>query len=111
MAWSSTLYCQHPDEATARAAAAAFGVEFPESGEIPTGNQNYALVAPMQPPWEMPPVFDEDGVEVTPGVPEDGFWSMLRLNTDWAGYAATMAALEASGVLRDLADPPVVWAS
>ena len=108
--WSPAIYCQHPDEATARAAAAALGVDFPETGEIPTGNQNYAMHAPMQPPCSVPPVHDEDGVEVTLGVPESGFWSMLRLNTDWPGYAATMAAIEASGVRRDLVDPPVVWA-
>ena len=108
--WSPTIYCQHPDEVTARAAAAALGVDFPPSGRIPTGNQNFAMHAPMQPPWATPPVVDEDGVEVTPGTPEPGFWSMLRLNMDWPGYEATIAAIEASGVRRDLADPPVVWA-
>ena len=38
--WSPPIYCQHPDEATARAAATALGVDFPPSGRIPTGNQN-----------------------------------------------------------------------
>lgn len=108
--WSPAIYCQHPDEATARAAAAALGVEFPESGEIPTGNQNYAMHAPMQPPWVTPPVVDDDGMIVTPGVAETGYWSMLRLNMDWPGYEATMAAIETSGVRRDLANPPVEWA-
>lgn len=108
--WSSAIYCQHPDEATARATAAALGVDFPESGEIPSGNQNYALHAPMQPPWATPPVLDGDGNVVTPGVPETGYWSMLRFNMDWPGYAATLAAIEASGVKRDLAQPPVIWA-
>lgn len=108
--WSPAIYCQHPDEATARAAATALGVDFPESGEIPTGNENYAMHAPMQPPWVTPPVFNGAGEEETPGVPEPGFWSMLRLNMAWPGYEATLAAIEASGVRRDLADPPVVWA-
>lgn len=108
--WSPAIYCQHPDEATARAAAAALGVDFPPSGDIPSGNQNYALCAPMQAPWATPPVVDADGMIVTPGVPEPGYWSMLRLNMDWPGYAETMAAIEAAGVRRDLVDPPVVWA-
>lgn len=108
--WSPAIYCQHPDEATARAMATALGVNFPASGAIPTGNENYALHAPMQPPWATPPVVDEGGVVVTPGVAETGYWSMLRFNMDWPGYAATLAAIEASGVRRVLADPPVVWA-
>lgn len=108
--WSPAIYCQHPDEATARAAAAALGVDFPSSGDIPFGNQHYALCAPMQAPWATPPVLDGDGMIVTPGVPEAGYWSMLRLNMDWPGYGATMAAIEASGVRRELADPPVEWA-
>ena len=108
--WSPAIYLQHPDEATARAAAAALGMDFPETGEIPTGNGNFALHAPMQAPWVTPPVFNEAGEIVTPGVAETGYWSMLRLNLDWPGYAATMAAIEASGVKRDLVNPPVVWA-
>lgn len=108
--WSPAIYCQHPNEATARAAAAALGVDFPESGEIPTGNQNYAMHAPMTPPWATPPVVDVDGVITTPGVPESGFWSMLRFNMDWPGYETTLAAIEASGVRRHLVTPPVVWA-
>jgi|GEM_PF-958188 len=108
--WSSTIYCQHPDEASARAAAAALGMNFPESDAIPTGNENFALHAPMQPPWATRPVFNEEGAVVTPGVPEGGYWSMLRLNTAWPGYSATIAAIETSGVRRDLVDPPVVWA-
>lgn len=108
--WSPAIYCCHPDEATARAAATALGVEFPASGRIPTGNENYAMHAPMQPPWVTPPDLDEEGVEVTPGVPEAGYWSMLRLNMDWSGYQAAMVAIDASGVQRELADPPVVWA-
>lgn len=108
--WSAAIYCQYPDEATARAAAAALGVDFPPSGDIPSGNQNYALYAPMQAPWATPPVVDGSGMIVTPGVPEPGFWSMLRLNVEWPGYEATMAAIEAAGVRRDLVDPPVVWA-
>jgi len=108
--WSPAIYCQHPDEATARAAAAALGVDFPDSGQIPTGNENFAMHAPMQPPWVTPPVFDGEGLEVTPGVAQPGYWSMLRFNVDWPGYEATLAALEAAGVRRELVNPPVVWA-
>jgi len=108
--WSPAIYLQHPDEATARVAAASLGMAFPESGAIPTGNENFALHAPMQPPWATPPVVDGDGNVVTPGVPETGFWSMLRLNMDWAGAVPTLAAIDASGVRRDLSTPPVVWA-
>ena len=108
--WSQEIYCQHPDEAAARAAAAALGVDFPESGAIPTGNENYALHAPMTPPWVTPPVVDDEGNIITPGVSEPGYWSMLRLNMDWPGYEATLAAIEASGVRRALVDPPVFWA-
>ncbi len=108
--WSAAIYCQHPDEATARAAAAALGVDFPASGDIPSGNQNYALHAPMRAPWATPPVLDEEGMVVTPGVPEPGYWSLLRLNMEWPGYEATLAAIELAGVRRELPDPPVVWA-
>jgi hypothetical protein len=108
--WSPAIYCQHPNEATARAAATALGVDFPDSGAIPTGNENFAMHAPMTPPWITAPVYDEDGVEVAPGVAEAGYWSMLRFNMEWPGYAATLAAVEASGVVRELAAPPVVWA-
>jgi len=108
--WSPAFYVQFPDEPTARATATALGVDFPESGEIPTGNGNYAMHAPMQPPWVTPPVFDGEGAVVTPGVAEPGYWAMLRFNTDWPGYAATVAAIEGSGAKRTLAEPPVVWA-
>jgi hypothetical protein len=110
MAWGDAIYVQFPDEATARAFATALGVEFPDDGTIPTGNGNYAMHAPMETPWVTPPVYDVDGVEVTPGVPEPGYWAMLRLNDDFAGYAAIVAAIEGAGVQRDLVDPPVVWA-
>ena len=110
MAWRDTIYLQFPDEATARALATALGVDFPENGAIPSGNQNYALHAPMQPPWVTPPVYDVDGEEVTPGVPQPGYWAMLRLNDDFAGYQGIVAAIEGAGVQRTLATPPVVWA-
>lgn len=110
MAWTQAIYVCFPDEATARAMAEGLGVEFPASGRIPTGNQNYALSAPMQAPWIAPPAFDGEGEEVTPGVPEPGYWAMLRLNEAWAGCAATLAAIEGAGVRRELATPPVVWA-
>lgn len=110
MAWREAVYVQFPDEETARALATALGVDFPESGAIPSGNQNYAMHAPMTPPWITPPVFDAEGAEVTPGVHEPGYWAMLRLNDDFAGYEGIVTAIEAAGVRRDLVDPPVVWA-
>ena len=58
----------------------------------------------MQPPWAVEPT------ETTPGTPEAGYWAMLRLNDNWAGYAATMAAIETMGVARSLTDPPCVFA-
>ena len=110
MSWSSTIYVQVPDEATARAAAADLGLEFPDDGTIPTANHNFALHAPMVAPWQIAPTWgtDADGwvVLTAPGTPEPGYWAMLRLNTDWQGYPATMAALQAAGVVRALDDPP-----
>lgn len=109
MAWH-TRYCQFPDETTARAVGAALGIDFPEDGSIPSGNQNYALHAPMQAPWATPPVVDGDGAIVTPGAPEAGYWAMLRLNDNFSGYAALDAQIASSGFVRELVDPPVVWA-
>ncbi|TAJ97160.1 MAG: hypothetical protein EPO10_14555 [Reyranella sp.] len=97
MAWSEPIYTCHPDEATARAAASALGVEFLDNGSIPTGNQRYALCAPL--------VWSEEAP-----APEEGFWSMLRINLEWEGAVAIMAAIEASGAKRNLANPPVIWA-
>jgi len=109
--WSPAIYLQFPNEAAARAAATSLGVVFPESGEIPTGNENYAMHAPMQPPWiTLPGVGTGDDGPISPGVAEPGYWAMLRFNMEWPGYTTTVAALEASGVVRDLATPPVVWA-
>ena len=110
MSWPPTIYVQFQDEPTARAMAAALGVEFPNDGSVPTGNRNYALAAPILPPWITPPTYDEEGELVTPGVAEDGYWAMLRLNMDWPGFAETMAALEEAGVIRDVAEPRNVFA-
>jgi len=110
MAWGDAIYVQFPDEVTARALATALGVDFPESGAIPSGNQNYALHAPMQSPWITPPkggTGDDGPVE---GIAEPGYWAMLRLNDSFAGYDGIVAAIEGAGVQRVLADPPVVWA-
>jgi hypothetical protein len=108
--WSDAIYVQFPDEATARAAGASLGIEFPEDGSIPSGNENYALCAPIQPPWQTDPVYNAQGDVTTPGVLAPGFWAMLRFNEAWPGYAATVAALEASGAVRELANPHIVWA-
>ena len=112
MSWSPTIYVQFPDEAAARAMALELGVEFPEqTGDaIPTGNHNFVLQAPIPSPWRTPPAYEqtEDGLSrlATPGVPEPGYWAMLRLNADWPGCEPTMAVLEASGAVRDLTEPP-----
>lgn len=112
MTWSPAIYVQFPDEPTARAAARAIGVEFPADGSIPTGNQNYAMHAPMQSPWIVEPISDPDTGEVmTPGKSEPGYWAMLRLNTAWAGYEVAWAAMQSTGAVRDLKNPPVAWAS
>ena len=108
MSWTPALHCQFPDEATAREFAAALGVDFPEDGSIPTGNHNFALVAPIE-EWITRPVY-VDGEMVDPGERRSGFWAMLRLNTDWPGFAATLAAIEAAGVVRELAEPCNVFA-
>ena len=110
MAWQDTVYVQFTDEATARALAMALGVDFPESGVIPTGNQNYAMHAPMQAPWVTPPVFDAEGAEITPGVAEPGYWAMLRFNDDFPGCAGIIEAITAAGVSRELVNPPATWA-
>lgn len=103
MSWSPTIYCQFPDEATARALALQLGVDFPDDGAIPTGNHNFALVAPII-EWVTWPTKDTSG-EARPG-----YWAMLRLNTAWKGYAATLAAIEGAGVVQILAEPCNVFA-
>ena len=110
MAWRDTIYVQFPDEATARSLATELGVDFPPSGHIPSGNQNYAMHAPMTPPWSSPPVFNGEGELAMPGVPEPGFWAMLRLNDAFSRYDYLVAAIDAAGVRRELVNPPVVWA-
>lgn len=98
MAWRETIYVQFPNEVAARSLATTLGVDFPEDGRIPTGNQNYAMHAPMEPPSE------------SPDVPESGYWAMLRLNDAFGGYDALVVAIDGAGVRRELANPPVVWA-
>jgi hypothetical protein len=67
--------------------------------------------APMQAPWATEPVNDpETGEVTTPGAVEPGYWAMLRLNTEWPGYAEAWAAIQATGAVRELENPPVVWA-
>ncbi len=87
MSWSPTIYVQFPDEAAARAVAIGLGVEFPADGSIPTGNQHFALAAPIT-EWLTPPASRGD-----PGTLRPGYWAMLRLNTGWAGYDAAMAVI------------------
>lgn len=106
--WTDAIYVQFPNEATARAAATALGVDFPADGGFPSGNDNYAMVAPIAAPWQTEPVIDGDGAIITPGVRQPGFWAMLRLNMEWPGYAETWAAVQASGAVRDVHH--IVWA-
>jgi hypothetical protein len=111
MAWRDTIYVQFPDKATAQALATNLGVDFPEDGDIPNGNNNYAMHAPMQAPWITPPVYDlNDGTLLSSGVPEPGYWAMLRFNDSFVGYADIIAAINAAGIQRTLINPPVVWA-
>ncbi|UYN96570.1 MAG: hypothetical protein KIT25_06455 [Enhydrobacter sp.] len=110
--WSQTLYLQFADEAAARAVAAQLGVEFPADpsgdfgagGTIPTGNHNYALVAPVV-QWARAP--GTDGAE-DQGEAEPGYWAMLRLSLAWAGHDAAVAAL--GPYLRELENPSNVFA-
>ena len=110
MAWRETIYVQFPDEETARALAMALGVEFPASGEIPSGNQNYALHAPMQSPWATPPILDAEGMEIEPGIAEPGYWAMIRINKDYYEYRTIMTALQEAGIIREIENPLVDWA-
>lgn len=113
MSWSPTLYVQFPNEDAARSMATALGADFPADGSIPTGNENYTLVAPII-EWITPPVWslEQDGIPVLTetGEARPGYWAMLRLNADWPGYAAAMATLQAAGVLKSLNDPSNVFA-
>ena len=38
----------------------------------------------------------------------DGYWAMLRLNSDWTGYAQTMTAL--TPFIREVQNPTEVFA-
>lgn len=83
MSWSPTRYGQFPDESTARALAEQLGADFPADGSIPTGNANYALVAP---------IVELDGN----GDPLPGYWAMMRFNLDTPEGAAADAAFRAT---------------
>lgn len=95
MSWSDTIYVRFADEASARAMAEQLGVDFPQDGSIPTGNGNFALKAPIV-EWVRRPVVERQGeamVTIDAGEAFDGYRAMLRLNTDWPGYEAALAAL------------------
>lgn len=110
MSWSETLYVQLPDAAAVVALAAQLGIESLPDDSLSTGNHHFALQAIAPAPWETPPVLDDEGEVITPGVRMPGLWFMGRINDAWAGAAQAMAALQAAGVLRELVDPPVVFA-
>lgn len=99
MSWSNTLYPAFADQAEAIAKLAAAGVTTPDSLN-PLGSF-VALVAPIT-EWETPPGGTDD--DPVPGVPMPGFWTMMKLNTDWDGYAAAMAALTPYLQTRDQPD-------
>jgi hypothetical protein len=110
--WADGIIVCFPDEMTARAAAAGMGMEFPADGSIPTGNGNYAMAAPITPPWQSEPVVTGSGettVVATPGIRMPGFWALLRLNMEWEGYEATWEAIQASGALYN-GPPTIAWA-
>jgi hypothetical protein len=103
--WTNTLYLQTVDQAAWTTLAA-------ELGDLSADNATICVTPELQPaaPWATPPVFAPDGSVATPGVPESGYWIMARLNADWDGYNAALAAIAAAGVQRTLADPPWVFA-
>ena len=41
---------------------------------------------------------------------ESGYWAMLRINDDFAGYETITTAISGAGVQRTLINPPVFWA-
>lgn len=109
MTWGPTLYAQVTDAAAVSALAAQLGIDVMPDGSLSTGNANFALVS-MDAPWAVPPVTDEAGEVITPGERMGGVWFMGRLNDAWPGAEQAMATLAVAGVLRELADPPMVWA-
>ena len=87
--WSNTIYVKFADEPTAVAVATQLGVTFFE-GTPSMGNENFALKSPIT---------SQDN---------DGYWAMLRLNSDWTGFAQTMTAL--TPFIREVQNPTEVFA-
>jgi len=110
MSWTATIYMQFPSRAAARTAAQTVGAQFPALGKVPDGDERYALVAPIQPPWTTAPVYDAAGNVTTPGVLATGFWVMFRFNANKVNTASILAQIAASGFQRTPAVPSVVWA-
>lgn len=107
MSWSDPIHVQFADRAAAIAFGRSLGIEIPEAGAIPSGTHHFALEE-VDPPLTVPPVSDADGNLVTPGTRAAGCWLMGRLNMDWPGAAAALAAIEAAGIRRTRDD--VTWA-
>lgn len=108
MSWSQTYYAQFPDEATARAFAASLGVDFPADGSIPTGNTNYALVAPIV-EWSRQPAFSDSGAMVDPGELMPGYWAMARFNLATAAGQTAHAAFTATQYNVERTNPSNVF--
>lgn len=109
MSWGPTLYAQCADRAQALSLGRALGMAISEDGSLPTGDRNFAMQE-MPAPWATPPTLDAAGDVVTPGILEPGFWLMGRINDAFDGAPAILQQLTVAGVLRALADPPMVWA-
>jgi len=99
MSWSGTLYPSFADQAESIATLAGAGITVP--GTLDPLGTFVALVAPIT-EWETPPGGTDD--DPVPGVPLPGFWTMLRLDVDWDGYAAAMDALQPYLQTRDRPD-------
>jgi hypothetical protein len=114
MSWTPTIYAQFPDEATARAAATSLGADFPSDGSALSGDNNYALAAPIT-EWMTRPVYGGTQgaiMVVSPGQLQSGYWAMLRFNLGTSAGAAAYAQFQtiASTTIRTLANPCNVFA-
>lgn len=114
MSWSPDRHANFPDEATARAVATSLGADMPEDGSIPTGNRNFALVAPVE-HWITEPMWSRDGngdmVLFDPGEKRPGFWALVRFNLSTPeGIAADEAFRATPYYVATLENPGVKFA-
>lgn len=97
--WTGTLYYAFAGPTEAQVQLTAAGVT-PAGSLMPLGSF-CALLAPIV-EWQTPP-----DASVT-GVAKPGFWTMMKLDQNWRGYAAAVAALQPYA--RTLDDPDNVFA-